>query len=155
MLEPTRLVTTEPNDTYPLIVTAKCYRPHSPGGDSTTGLTFVLLHSVGSHKESWEPTIAELFTISSACAKDRIADLSIREVWSVECPTHGRSAVLNEKILRQPEWDGKCGHQSIFRIRPQLIHSTHLASLSGRIRQSGLFTSHDCGSQRCQYQLPT
>ncbi|KAL1660465.1 Alpha/beta hydrolase family-domain-containing protein [Schizophyllum commune] len=79
-----------PDNTYPLHVVGTRYR--LPGSSRRPRLvdpaapTLILLHAIGFHKETWEPTVARLL---------RAAGPSVQEAWSIECPNHGESAVLN------------------------------------------------------------
>lgn len=109
MLRLAHSVTLSPGPAYPLHVTANCYRAEGNARGDASAVTLILLHSAGFHKEMFEPTIAELFSLAGrGGAHHRSpAQIAIREAWAVECPTHGYSAVLNEDILRSPEWDEK------------------------------------------------
>jgi len=47
-------------------------------------------------KETWEPTIEDLFKFD----KGKV----IREIWALDCQNHGEACVLNEDILvRNPD----------------------------------------------------
>lgn len=88
----------DPRPHYPLLVTAKRYwDPESAYLDDTSAYTLVFLHGVGFHKENWEPTIDDLYTLSKGGKGEE--KLRIRELWSIDCPNHGDAAVLNEKTL--------------------------------------------------------
>lgn len=117
MLVHSRSVTIPPSVLYPLYITANCYTPSYP--ESTprdpNAVILVLLHSAGFHKEMFEPTISELFGTMDQSHGKRPHTFSsfglagqIREIWSIECPTHGQSAVLNEDEIRKAEYDEKC-----------------------------------------------
>ncbi|KAI0827059.1 Alpha/beta hydrolase family-domain-containing protein [Trametes gibbosa] len=73
---------------------ANRYTPTTPpvhGG----GLTMVLLHGIGCHKESWEPIMQTLLAL-----RDRLSPgLAIAEFWTLDCVQHGDSAVLNEAVF--------------------------------------------------------
>ncbi|EJD00762.1 uncharacterized protein FOMMEDRAFT_157868 [Fomitiporia mediterranea MF3/22] len=86
-----------PDDTYPFCITAKRYTL-PVFEDREEALTLIFLHSTGFFKEIWEPTLEELL---KCVASQRPA--IIREVWAIECPNHGQSAVLNEATLQLPE----------------------------------------------------
>ncbi|TBU37880.1 hypothetical protein BD309DRAFT_1060246 [Dichomitus squalens] len=60
-------------------------------------VTILLLHGLGC--EQWEPTIERLFELEKAGPGLRQRP-TICEVWSIECPDHGQSALLNETVLR-------------------------------------------------------
>lgn len=96
----------------PVKMEVKQYVPGGPK-DPAGGLTLVLAHGTTScrsilpclpmsylkislDKEMWEPVINALFQYQTDHPKVR----PIREVWSLEWPSHGESAVLNEQILR-------------------------------------------------------
>ncbi|KAF8079386.1 Alpha/Beta hydrolase protein [Lyophyllum atratum] len=79
---------------HSLKMTAKCYTV----GDSSknaAGLTLLLTHCIGSHKEQWEPTIQRMFQVQQA--KDE--SYRIREAWSFDWQNHGDAAVLNRDAL--------------------------------------------------------
>lgn len=106
MFQPTRAVVLEPDESYPLFVTAKCYEPvhsGSVGKLSSGSLTLILLHSTSFHKETWEPFIEDLFDIVQQAGRPFIS-----EAWAIECPNHGESALLNEELLLQPEFHNNC-----------------------------------------------
>ncbi|GJJ14569.1 hypothetical protein Clacol_008834 [Clathrus columnatus] len=85
---------------YPFFVTATRYIPSPTAApqlsDPSVGFTAVFAHGTGFHKEQWEPTIHHLFKLSNT---DK--SFLIREVWSVDCPNHGQSYILNEEIIAQ------------------------------------------------------
>ncbi|KAI5116764.1 hypothetical protein M0805_004981 [Coniferiporia weirii] len=87
-----------PDDEYPFSITAKRYTCPALGAhaDHPEALTLVLLHSTGFHKETWEPTLQELFGLMFSRH-----DVPVLEAWSIECPNHGASAELNEDALRR------------------------------------------------------
>ncbi|KZT41902.1 hypothetical protein SISSUDRAFT_1059016 [Sistotremastrum suecicum HHB10207 ss-3] len=64
---------------------------HSRMGNDNT-LTLIFLHAAGMFKECFEPTIDIFF---SGYSSDVRKSPSIGEIWSIECPNHGQSAVLN------------------------------------------------------------
>jgi hydroxymethylglutaryl-CoA lyase len=82
----------DPRPNYPLLITANRY----PFSEDSEGLTLVFAHGTGFHKEQWEPTIEDLKKL----LEDDRAVTKIREVWSIEAPNHGDSAILNEEVLR-------------------------------------------------------
>lgn len=86
---------------YPFLVNATRY--YLPTGtvassheQSSPGFTAIFAHGTGFHKEQWEPTIHRLFEFNTK------ANLPIlREAWSVDCPNHGQSYILNEKSIAE------------------------------------------------------
>ncbi|KAF7300741.1 AB hydrolase-1 domain-containing protein [Mycena kentingensis (nom. inval.)] len=54
------------------------------------GLTLLLAHCIGAHKEQWEPTIQRIFALRSVLVHD---------AYAVDWQTHGDAAVLNRGIL--------------------------------------------------------
>ncbi|KAI5887405.1 alpha/beta-hydrolase [Schizophyllum commune H4-8] len=75
-----------PDNTYPLYVVGTRYRLPLPHAVDPAAPTLILLHAIGFHKETWEPTVARLM---------RSAGPDVHEAWSIECPNHGESATLN------------------------------------------------------------
>ncbi|KAI6029090.1 hypothetical protein BKA83DRAFT_676790 [Pisolithus microcarpus] len=91
--------------------TIQCAALKYPISESEQGLTLVLTHGLSSHKESYHPTITHLLRSNAA----RTRANWIREIWSVDMPNHGESAVLNRAYLedrqergRKEGWDGIC-----------------------------------------------
>ncbi|KAJ7453156.1 Alpha/beta hydrolase fold-1 [Mycena latifolia] len=60
------------------------------------GVTVLMFHAMGQHKEQWEPTIEKLFALQSRSSR-------IREAWTFDWQSHGESAVLNEEALTGDE----------------------------------------------------
>lgn len=100
----------EPDRDYPLHLTAKRYwtRASDAHRHDPDALTLIFLHSTSFHKETWQPTIEDLFSL--AASKTRGA--KIGEAWAVECPNHGASVELNEVALRLPEFFDNCQFRS-------------------------------------------
>lgn len=111
-------------------VTVQCGALRYPVSKSKEGLTLVLTHGLSSHKESYHPTIAHLLRLNTTRA--RYVNM-IKEIWSIDMPNHGESAVLNRAYLedrqergRKEGWDGKCttmdfsSYLSAFLSVPQL-----------------------------------
>src|ERR1700722_10081241 len=98
----------EPHDEhgYPLHIVAKRYwhRAFETNIDDPDALTLIFLHAIMFHKETWEPTIEQLFDLASV----RGGTVKIREAWAVDCPNHGESALLNENALQRPEFLHNC-----------------------------------------------
>ncbi|KAF9254421.1 hypothetical protein L218DRAFT_968158 [Marasmius fiardii PR-910] len=98
--------------TYPLQVTANRYCLAQDNESSTRegqssrrpGLTLVFMHAIGSHKEGWEVTIQSLLQ------RAREKNVKIDDVFSIDAPNHGESAVLNEKEFKNLFPDSLSGH---------------------------------------------
>ncbi|KAJ7115969.1 Alpha/beta hydrolase fold-1 [Mycena epipterygia] len=86
-----QLHVSEPSSACPFRVEAVQYIPGSPCED---GLTLVFLHAMSLHKETFEPMLDHLLAVSTR----------IKDVWSIDNPNHGRSAVLNEALLTSPTY---------------------------------------------------
>lgn len=63
---------------------------------SDDGITVLLAHGTGTHKEQWEPMLHKLFEIRST----KSPSLRIREAWAFDWQDHGHSAVMNSEILK-------------------------------------------------------
>lgn len=89
----------KPSTAYSLHITAKRYRSDKFLGDGSQSgaITLVLLHATSLHKETWEPTLECIFDLAG---KGSHAHVNIHEAWSIECPNHGQSAVLNDAQLQ-------------------------------------------------------
>ncbi|KAF7330197.1 Alpha/beta-hydrolase [Mycena venus] len=95
----TFLLDTPPAGGKPLIMAAKRYTYHMHDErhqEPKDGLTLLMLHGLGQHKEQWEPIIEKLY----ALRRDSSISSRIREVWSFDWQSHGESAVLNEEALK-------------------------------------------------------
>ncbi|KAF7360505.1 Abhydrolase domain-containing protein mpaH [Mycena venus] len=89
-----------PGQSYPFHVLATKYTYE--GNPCSAGITLVLTHSLGVHMETWEITIAHLFKLSTSPS----SGIKLREIFSIESPNHGRSAVVNaEEIAKHPRND--------------------------------------------------
>lgn len=112
----------DPRPNYPLVVAAKRYRP-SNAVDSPDALTLIFAHGTGYHKEQWEPTVLDLLNMARN-------DLLIREIWSVDCPNHGDSAIVNENTLLWG-YEKTCEYIRVLTLRfPTLISPSKLAGQS-------------------------
>ena len=60
-------------------------------------LTLVFMGGIGAHKEHCEPTIQRLFENQQATSRGTVR---FRDMWSLDMPNQGDSAILNEEILR-------------------------------------------------------
>ncbi|KAF8637289.1 hypothetical protein AX17_002928 [Amanita inopinata Kibby_2008] len=80
----------------PLKVVAKCYTDKDSGPDSD-GLTLVLAHATGTHKEHWEPMLERLFELH----RSKDGAHRIRAAWAIDCQNHGDSALLNEAVIKE------------------------------------------------------
>lgn len=74
-------------------------------------LTLILLHSTSFHKETWEPTLDQIFKL----ARRPGSGVKLREAWALDCPNHGEAVLYNEHVLRQDEHAEVC--TSILSIR--------------------------------------
>lgn len=62
--------------------------------DCGTGLTLLLLHANGLHKETFEPTLRHLFE-----AADNEKRYQIDEIWALDAVQHGDSGLVNAQNL--------------------------------------------------------
>ena len=95
-----------PHDGWPLATTAKRYwLPElTANAEDPNALTLVLLHSTSFHKETWEPSLEKLLTLSAQAD----SKVKIREAWSLDCPNHGEAGHLNERLLNEREFRNNC-----------------------------------------------
>ncbi|KAJ7042253.1 Alpha/beta hydrolase fold-1 [Mycena alexandri] len=86
----------KPSGACPFHVDAVRYVPeHS----SLNGLTLIFLHAMNTHKEQFEPVLQHLLRQQQG--------LHIRDVWCIENPNHGSSALKNCALLDSPEYRDK------------------------------------------------
>ncbi|KAL5536392.1 hypothetical protein ACEPAF_214 [Sanghuangporus sanghuang] len=64
--------------------------------ESITPITAFLAHGIGLHKELYEPFLDDL----SRLQMEQTPSYCITEVWAIDCPNHGYSALLNEENLK-------------------------------------------------------
>ncbi|KAG5652706.1 hypothetical protein H0H81_004019 [Sphagnurus paluster] len=82
-----------------LKMTAKRYTS-GKSSENSRGLTLILTHCIGSHKEQWEPAIERMFELQ----RSKPPHQRIREAWSFDWQNHGDAAVLNrEALLKRPQ----------------------------------------------------
>lgn len=96
---------------YPLLVPAKRY--WHPSLSHEDGLTLILAHGTGFHKEHWEPFLDDLFGLLGTAASIGGPRLRVREAWAIDAPNHGAGALLNEATLR-------FGYEPVCESRPPL-----------------------------------
>lgn len=71
----------------PLKMAAKRYTPTA--STKNDGKVLIFLHATGTHKEHWEPVIANIFSSTQ----------SVKECWAFDSLNHGESALLNAKEI--------------------------------------------------------
>jgi hypothetical protein len=96
----------DPRPRLPFRIAAKRYwigeRPAGSDRDNFSKtredvLTLVFTCGNGGHKEHWEPTIQRLFENQKTASQMTVR---FHDMWSLDMPNQGDSAVLNEEILR-------------------------------------------------------
>jgi len=104
----------DPRPKEPLQVTAVRYQPDILPSD---GLTLILLHASSVNKETWAPLVEALLALQASAPADS-AQPKILEAWSIECPNHGESAVINEEDINTkfPDytWSGTLYARSVY-----------------------------------------
>ncbi|KAJ3804623.1 alpha/beta-hydrolase [Lentinula aff. lateritia] len=80
---------------YPLQILSTRYQKNKEIQRSGHGYTLILLHATGMHKETWEVFVKHLFELSL-----NHPELPIEDIFSIESPNHGESAVINEQVLK-------------------------------------------------------
>ncbi|KDQ31363.1 hypothetical protein PLEOSDRAFT_1037052 [Pleurotus ostreatus PC15] len=63
-----------------------------------TGITLLLVHGTGFHKEQWEPTIQAIFNHYASPGLSQ--STKVTEVWSFDWHDHGAAAVINREALK-------------------------------------------------------
>jgi pimeloyl-ACP methyl ester carboxylesterase len=98
--------TFDPRPLLPFRIVAKRYWieecPYAIDLDSSSKtredvLTLVFVHGIGAHKELGEPMIQRLFQNQQAATR-RI--VRFHDIWLLDMPNQGDSAILNEETLR-------------------------------------------------------
>ncbi|KAF8148850.1 alpha/beta-hydrolase [Crassisporium funariophilum] len=94
----------------PLVAPMKKYTRLSPEtdfGSRDPGTILLLGHGAGFFKETWEPTVEELYRIDD---RKTTGLPRIRETWAIDCQNHGEACTMNEDILSRDKdlltiWD--------------------------------------------------
>ena len=116
--------TLPPTPDYPLSIIAKRYwLPNGSNTENPAAQTLIVLHSTSFHKETWEPTLQDLFELVSQSNTD--SEVLIRDAWAVECPNHGESAILNNQALKDPQFTNCVS--TFFFLSPGSFTLTYLA----------------------------
>ncbi|TBU25228.1 alpha/beta-hydrolase [Dichomitus squalens] len=76
---------------HDLLFVGKCYIPEKVNPD---GVTLLFFHAAGSHKETFEPIIGDLFALKSPDDSP-----IVREAWSFDMQSHGEAGAFNNKRL--------------------------------------------------------
>ncbi|EPQ55586.1 hypothetical protein GLOTRDRAFT_105619 [Gloeophyllum trabeum ATCC 11539] len=66
---------------------------YCPAQPAAEGVTLLLAHASGTHKEHWEPFLERLYELQGDAR-------TVREAWAFDWHTHGDSGVLNSAALR-------------------------------------------------------
>lgn len=122
-----------------------------PSGQGIRRLSLFLLHCVNSRtsihhvcepvstmdpdKETWVPALQHLFELQSKAPNNRF---TVVEAWSMDAPSHGHSAVLNEsKLYKYPDGIGQCSSHPMQTIQSYSLQPRQWRWLSvGRKHQT-------------------
>lgn len=90
--------TFDPRPFHPLVSSIKrYYLTPSPG--IRDGLTLIFASGGGFPKELWEPVIEDLLDVVGKSQTGN-SKIKIRELWALDAPNSGDSALLNEDIMQ-------------------------------------------------------
>ena len=95
----------DPRPQFPFHVAMKRY---SNLGEQN-GVTLILTHGTGFHKELWEPIIERIFADSAKSS----SGLRVRDAWAIDAPNHGDSATLNAPLLESGAYDLICESSAV------------------------------------------
>ncbi|KAH7883381.1 Alpha/beta hydrolase family-domain-containing protein [Phlebopus sp. FC_14] len=116
------------------------------------GVTILLAHASGTHKEHWEPTLEKLFHLQECGASHG----RIREAWAFDWMTHGDSAVLNAESLRNSMQGNSIGDwgEAIAAFVKTRLASHRIIVVGHSAGCSAMMYSTKCfsGSQRVPYE---
>ncbi|KAH9030508.1 alpha beta-hydrolase [Lactarius pseudohatsudake] len=82
------------SESHPTVLWSVLNRYVRADTSSGTGLTLLLLHANGLHKETFEPTLRHLFE-----AMDNEKRYQIDEIWALDAVQHGDSGLVNAQNL--------------------------------------------------------
>ncbi|KAL1755037.1 Alpha/Beta hydrolase protein [Schizophyllum commune] len=80
-----------------LLTAVKRYSVPNASPATPNALTLLFVHSTHTCKEYWEPTINDFLNLASARGYH-----GVREIWAVDSPYHGDTALLNPKAPERP-----------------------------------------------------
>ena len=98
--------TFDPRPLFPFRIAAKRYWieecPYAIDRDTSSNtredvVTLVFMHGTAAHKELGEPMIQRLFENQQAATRRTV---QFHDMWSLDMPNQGDSAMLNEETLR-------------------------------------------------------
>ncbi|KAG1744748.1 hypothetical protein EDB19DRAFT_1694117 [Suillus lakei] len=81
-------------------VELKCSTLYYPVSCAKDGLTLVFTHGLASYKEQYDPTIARLLSHTQTRTM-------IQDIWVIDFPNHGQTALLNRPMLDAHKAAGK------------------------------------------------
>ncbi|OJA12629.1 hypothetical protein AZE42_04471 [Rhizopogon vesiculosus] len=81
-------------------VDLKCCTLYYPVSCNKDGITLIFSHGLAGHKEQYDPTISRLLLHHQARA-------IVRDIWVIDFPNHGESAILNRPTLDARKAAGK------------------------------------------------
>ncbi|KAL0945388.1 hypothetical protein HGRIS_000882 [Hohenbuehelia grisea] len=116
-----RLVVVAPSHVCPFYVQALQYTPHDSHDD---GVTLLLFHAMMLHKETYHTMLTSLL---------QVPGLRIKDVWCIENPNHGRSAVMNTELLDSPQYRERCVYSDCLPLLQS--HITISYGLTGTARE--------------------
>jgi len=88
-----------------------------------SGTALVFMHCIATHKETWEPTIENIFEYQFNGAGN--SKVNVVEAWSMDSQNHGHAASLNEDFLLK---------------NPKIIDATSCADGLEQLLASGLIS---------------
>ncbi|KAF4586373.1 hypothetical protein EYR38_010649 [Pleurotus pulmonarius] len=115
-----RTVTVPPSSASPFYVQALQYTPE-PEYSRDDGLTLILFHAMNLHKETFHGLVARVLedpTINSE------GGVKIKDIWCIDNPNHGLSALLNAQLLGTDERKDKWGAMEYSRAAHALLSAT-------------------------------
>jgi len=138
----------EPDQNYPLYITAKKYwlPEFEAHWHDDEAITLIVLHSTSFHKETWQPTLERIFQRASSRFSSKT--VNIKCAWAIDCPNHGVSAGLNEEALRQAPFHRTCELTFVTRPLPRISTLSQLDAANMQRPSIGSCLL-DCGSHQC------
>ncbi|KIJ47855.1 hypothetical protein M422DRAFT_163533 [Sphaerobolus stellatus SS14] len=129
-------VVVEPSSLCPFYVEGLRY---IPARSSPHGFTLLLMHAMNLHKETFDSFLHALLE------DNKITSLPIKDAWCIENPNHGRSSILNQKLLSTSEYKGKWNAFEYARAARSFLHATDTHGINfGSRKMIGL--AHSAGT---------
>ncbi|KAF8998958.1 hypothetical protein BDQ17DRAFT_1247067, partial [Cyathus striatus] len=114
------------------------------------GYTLVLTHAIRAHKETWEVTIRHFLIIcNTSCSP-----YHVKELYSIENPNHGESALLNVDIMQAWCKDSWSSMEYVRAVKAFLLADIHHGACIDFSERRLVGIGHSMGAVTLYVHLP-